>query len=175
MIINNSDPSDVLDGLLFVGNATCAEQRSGEFDLVVNCTKNLPLSSASSRTKFIRLPIDDDPGESLSLFQALRETDALRLIDVALSNGARCLVHCMAGEQRSAAVAACFLVARRGYDVDVAIAHVRAQRPAAFFFGIVNFERTIRMCADVNQQCEPCGSDTDCAGMRDDGTCPALP
>ena len=175
MIINNSDPSDVLDGLLFVGNATCAEQRSGEFDLVINCTKNLPWSSASasSRTRFIRLPIDDDPGESLSLFQALRETDALRLIDVALSNGARCLVHCMAGAQRSAAVAACFLVARRGYDVDAAIAHVRIHRPAAFFFGIVNFERTIRMCADVRSS-QKCGSETEHSGEHS-GTCPALP
>ena len=145
-MINNSVPSDILDGLLFVGNAACAEQSGGDFDLVVNCTKNLP-APPEPGTRFIRLPVDDDPDEALALFRLLRETDALRAIDGTLAMGGRCLVHCMAGAQRSAAVAACFLVARRGLDADAAIARVRARRPAAFFFGIVNFERTIRMLA----------------------------
>ena len=142
--INTNKPSDILDGLLFVGNAACAEQYGSDFELVVNCTKNLP-APTGNQTAFIRLPVDDDPGEALALFGLLRETDALRAINETISRGGRCLVHCMAGAQRSAAVAACFMVAYCGLDADTAIAHVRARRQAAFFFGFVNFERTIRM------------------------------
>ena len=140
-MINNSAPSDILDGLLFVGNAACAERSGGDFDLVVNCTKNLPAPHEPG-TRFLRLPVDDGPEEALTLFRLLRETDALRAIDETLARGGRCLVHCMAGDQRSAAVAACFLVSHRGLDADAAIAYVRARRPAAFFFGIVNFDLT---------------------------------
>ena len=146
--VNASDPSDILDdALLFVGNARCAEEHGASFDLVVNCTKNLPLPAAKEGRKDIRIPIDDDPHDALSLFQILRDTSVLDDIDATLARGGRCLVHCMAGAQRSAAVAACFLVARRGFAPDAAVRHVRARRRAAFFFGIVNLERAIAMAS----------------------------
>ena len=51
----------------------------------------------------------------------------------------------MAGAQRSAAVAACYLVAKRGMVASSAISLVRLKRKVAFLFGIVNFEQTIFM------------------------------
>ena len=148
--MNNSAmvPSDIFgDGLLFVGNATFAEERGGEFDLVVNCTKNLPpplRKNEDKETKFIRLPVDDDPRDATVLYDILNATDALHSIDSALSSGKRVLIHCLAGSQRSAAVAACYLVKHRSNDVDTAIERVKSRRPIAFF-GHVNFRETIEM------------------------------
>jgi len=141
--IDNSAPSDVLDGLLFLGNARCAKRLGHEFDLVVNCTKDVP-EPASGRRLFVRIPIDDDPTDAVQLFRILRDADVLDVIDETVGRGGRCLVHCVAGAQRSAAVVAGYLVARRGFGVDEAVAHVRSRRPAAFFFG-VHFERTLRL------------------------------
>ena len=95
--VNTPDPSDILDGLLFLGNARCAEIHGTAFDLVVNCTKNLPMpireDIKDNDIRDIRIPIDDDPGHALMLLKILR--------------------------------------------------YIRSRRPAAFFFGIVNFQETI--------------------------------
>lgn len=141
-IVNTSAPSDVLDALLFLGNARCAEEHGALFDMVVNCTKNLSAAPVPGQ-RYVRIPIDDDPRDAQALFHALRDTSVLDDIEETLASGKRCLVHCMAGAQRSAAVVACFLVARRGFDPDAVVAYVRSRRPVAFFFGIVNFEAAI--------------------------------
>jgi protein-tyrosine phosphatase len=49
----------------------------------------------------------------------------------ALDSGARTYVHCRAGWQRSAAVAAGVIAARRDIDVDEALAHVQQRKPSA--------------------------------------------
>ena len=77
-----------------------------------------------------------------------------------MGRGGRVLVHCMAGAQRSspssesssttsAAGAACFLVARRCATPDEAVRHIKRVRPAAFFFGIVNFQRAIDRAVEL--------------------------
>jgi hypothetical protein len=149
-LINNSAPSDILgDGMLFVGNASCAELHGAEYDMVVNCTANLPFASPGSPQVQVRIPVDDCPEDSLPLFIALRDTTVLRDMEDVMARGGRVLVHCMAGAQRSAAVAACFLVARRGLDPEAAIHRVRSARPAAFFFGIVNLRAAIERAVEL--------------------------
>ena len=147
--INNSDPSDILDGRLFLGNARCADDFGATFDMVVNCTKNLVAAAPVDGQLYTRIAIDDDPLYVPELFRVLSQTAVLDDIERTISGGGRCLVHCMAGAQRSAAVVACFLVARRGLDPDAAVRYVRSRRPAAFFCGLVNFEKTIAMIANL--------------------------
>ncbi len=48
-----------------------------------------------------------------------------------LDEGARTYVHCRAGWQRSAAVAAAVVAVRKGIDIDEALIHVQARKPSA--------------------------------------------
>lgn len=63
------------------------------------------------------------PGEGLE--QAAREVNAW------LDDGVLTYIHCRAGWQRSAAVAAAVIAVRQGLDVDEAIAQVQQRKPSA--------------------------------------------
>ncbi len=56
---------------------------------------------------------------------------AVREVNQWLDEGARTYVHCRAGWQRSAAVAAAVIAVRVGIDIDEALAHVQARKPSA--------------------------------------------
>jgi protein-tyrosine phosphatase len=69
-------------------------------------------------TDYGRLPADD-------LESAVQEVNAW------LDDGARTYLHCRAGWQRSAAVAAGVVALRGGIDIDEALAYVQARKPSA--------------------------------------------
>lgn len=56
---------------------------------------------------------------------------AVEIINAWLEEGRRCYVHCRAGRQRSAAVAAGVLAVRDGLDIGEALATVRYRKPSA--------------------------------------------
>ncbi len=56
---------------------------------------------------------------------------AVRDVNHWLDERARTYVHCRAGWQRSAAVAAAVIAVRVGIDIDEALAHVQARKPSA--------------------------------------------
>jgi protein-tyrosine phosphatase len=56
---------------------------------------------------------------------------AVRLVSRWLKEGHRTYVHCRAGWQRSAAVAAGVLAQREGLDIDAAVRRVRERKPTA--------------------------------------------
>jgi protein-tyrosine phosphatase len=56
---------------------------------------------------------------------------AVREVNQWLDERARTYVHCRAGWQRSAAVAAAVIAVRVGIDIDEALAHVQARKPSA--------------------------------------------
>jgi protein-tyrosine phosphatase len=56
---------------------------------------------------------------------------AVRDVSRWLDEGARTYVHCRAGWQRSAAVAAAVVAVRTGISIDEALAHVQARKPSA--------------------------------------------
>ncbi len=62
---------------------------------------------------------------------ALMLETATRTVSEWLDEGLRVYVHCRAGQQRSAAVAAGVLALRDGLDIDGALARVRARKPTA--------------------------------------------
>jgi len=126
------DASEIVPGL-FVGNAKSA-QRHAEFDMIVNCTCNFPFPQGCARG--VRIPVNDDPFDSIPLYHVLRDGTALADIHEVLAAGGAVLVHCMAGAQRSPAVVACYLIKYHGMSIEKAIAHVQTRRPVAFFWGV---------------------------------------
>jgi protein-tyrosine phosphatase len=57
--------------------------------------------------------------------------DAVQLVCSWLAEGERCYVHCRAGWQRSAAVAAAVVAVREGLGIDVAVAVVQQRKASA--------------------------------------------
>ena len=73
-----------------------------------------------------RLPLTDYGGLPAGDLEA-----AVRAVDSWLDDGQRAYVHCRAGWQRSAAIAAGVVAARTGMDVDDALDYVRRRKPSA--------------------------------------------
>jgi protein-tyrosine phosphatase len=127
---------------LFIGNIQAAELYSDRFALVVNCSKDIPFSP-KSRQK-IRIPINDDPSETNTLLNYMKNTDILEQIHTNVINKRPVLVHCFAGMQRSCAVVACYLIKYYNATPLIAINFIKKQRKEAFFGG-VNFINTLEM------------------------------
>ena len=104
--------------------------------------------------RVLNLVEDDEyrPGERLGVENALRKsgieeyrmglTDygglpaeeleaAVRTVNAWLDEGVRTYLHCRAGWQRSAAVAAGVVAVRHGIDIEDALAYVKARKPTA--------------------------------------------
>ncbi|MBV9195089.1 MAG: dual specificity protein phosphatase family protein [Solirubrobacterales bacterium] len=60
-----------------------------------------------------------------------RLDDAVRRVSAWLDDGSRTYVHCRAGWQRSAAVAAAVIAAREGLEIDDALGQVQRRKPSA--------------------------------------------
>jgi len=73
-----------------------------------------------------RLPLTDYGGLPAQALDAAAE-DVIEALDA----GLRSYVHCRAGWQRSAAVAAAVVALRDGVDIDAALASVHARKPSA--------------------------------------------
>jgi len=126
---------------LYLGNFQDAMNMTN-VDLVINCTKNIDFFT---NTKKIRICVEDNGNdeEYKKLFDAIEDNILFEEIDKTLSENKKVLCHCMAGQQRSAAVIACFIIWKYKIDIFEAIAFVKSKRPIAFF-GNVNFMSTIK-------------------------------
>lgn len=120
------------------------------FDLIINCTPDLPFPSEAIqkiyKQEYIRIPIKDDSFEAERLYNILEEQNILDTIKKYISQNKNVLIHCNMGQQRSCAVCACYLLkyndlkySEIGLDV---IENIKKKRPMAFFGGI-NFIDTI--------------------------------
>jgi protein-tyrosine phosphatase len=132
-------PSEIITGL-YLGNDKNSEDDSNSYSMIVNCTLNLPFTI--SGTEQVRIPINDDPYDSIPLFQILRDTDVLDRMHNHLTNKSNILVHCQAGAQRSPTVVACYLLKFYNMSANDAINFVKSKRQEAFFWTI-NFQKTI--------------------------------
>ena len=89
----------------------------------------------------VRLAVEDngEPSQSDELYRLVSNDSIFREIYRHLRGGDRILIHCHMGAQRSAAVAACFLLflwshrkINRPLDVDAVIRIIRRKRAEAF-------------------------------------------
>jgi protein-tyrosine phosphatase len=105
---------------------------------VINCTKNLPMVASYG----MRLPVNDDLSDE-SIDKMTRSLPVLvDQIDNVITSGGDVLVHCAAGQQRSAAVVVAYLV-YRGMTREGAIEYVKSKKPDAFLTG-VNFDNSLK-------------------------------
>jgi rhodanese-related sulfurtransferase len=121
---------EILDGL-YLASFNEVQRRGPEARdyFIVNCSRDLPMRSPNG----IRLPIDDAPAENermLNFFPGVT-----RLIRERLRSGDEVIVHCWAGQQRSAAVVAAYLMRYERISKERAMAFVRRCKTDAFSWG----------------------------------------
>lgn len=104
----------------------------------INCTKNYPLLTMNS----IRIAVNDDnkPESFDVLYRAL--DSAVRFIDSALRLHKVVVVHCHAGQQRSAAVICAYLMAYHSMTKTNAVAYIKSKKRDAFL-GNINFDMSL--------------------------------
>jgi len=92
--------------------------------IVINCSNDLPMKGYG-----IRIPINDSPEENDRMYQAF--TEVIPWINS--HRDRKIVVHCVAGQQRSAAVVAAFLISNdRRNSVDQIIEFIKSKKPDAF-------------------------------------------
>lgn len=124
---------------LYLSNFPDAARETPRGFFVVNCTMNLPMVYGYG----MRLPVNDDlQPESIDIMSRALPV-VVEQIDNVITSGGDVLVHCAAGQQRSAAVVAAYLMYNAGMSRDQAIAFIRSKKPDAFLTG-VNFENSLK-------------------------------
>jgi protein-tyrosine phosphatase len=128
---------EVLDGLYLASFLEARDMALDAHYVFLNCTKDLPMLGPG-----MRIPVNDDlkPESIQTLYQAF--PDAVKWIDTKLSRGNAVVVHCAAGQQRSAATVAAYLVWKFGYGVDQSIDYLKSIKSDAFLYG-ANFRPSL--------------------------------
>ena len=93
---------------------------------IINCTPDLPMLSRRG----VRVSILDDPAENDRMLSFFPETT--RVIRERLSWGDAVIVHCAAGQQRSAAVVTAYLMRENGWSASKAMKFVKSKKSDAF-------------------------------------------
>lgn len=122
---------------LWIGSAgdskSLAFMRAHDVRLVVNCSRDLPCRFGKE-VAYVRVPVNDAPDdlhEQATMLECLPK--AVQAIDRTLRAGHAVLVHCYAGMQRSAAVAAAYLMWKLGYGAKQAMRRINAQKRETFY------------------------------------------
>jgi len=150
---------------LFIGSVEASTDydfiEKNNISIIVNCSKNIenkfqlnlikPIESApqivqdwllenSYYIKYYRIPVDDNgKQEEINNFYKLIK-ELLPIIEIEYKKGKCILVHCLAGNQRSAAFICAFLIYTKKFTLDESISYLLEKKPNVFFFGSqINF------------------------------------
>ena len=118
---------------LWIGNANdlLIGDFINTFDVIINCTKNIPFPEKST-CKTIRVFVDDnlDPVELDNLYKYLDKIT--QYIHAYLVNGRRVFVHCFAGKQRSASVIVAYYMRYFHMSLEEATTALQSKRQIVF-------------------------------------------
>ena len=112
--------------------------KDGDF-FIMNCTKDLPMIPSTHGGT--RLFVDDSPTSLDTMTQNIPLM--VSYIEDQLTQGHPVIVHCFAGQQRSAAVIAAYLIDKKGMTYEEAVRFIKSKKPDAFYDG-VHFEESIK-------------------------------
>lgn len=140
---NVPDANEIIPGI-WLGNRNAALNakwlKEKGITVVFNATKDIPFTPTIE--KQYRIPVDDNLQPEEIRNMTLWCHEAVYKVMKEHNAGKPTLVHCMAGMQRSAAIVAMLLIAKRGYTAEQAITFIQGIRPIAFRPG-VNFRDSI--------------------------------
>lgn len=124
-------------------DARDAREEGRVFGLVINCTKNLPPVWTGWDHQRLQIAVDDDCHEDSldTMYRAFE--NVVKTMHTFISSGRSVLVHCFAGQQRSAAVVAAYLMYVHGIGCDEAMRYIKERKKDAFFWK-ANFEPSLR-------------------------------
>lgn len=131
------DMNEIFPGL-YIGNAQASSMFGQQFDLVVNCTPQLPFAprlDPSEPGTCIRVAIDDHPSRNYEMLHIANHGGVLESIHNTLNAKNKVLVHCAAGMQRSCAIVAFYMIKYHKFSLNDAMSFIRQQRPVAFHGG----------------------------------------
>lgn len=106
-----------------------AKEFTGTDVFVINCTKDLPM--IYTKGGGTRLYVDDHPNSELTMSSLL--PTMVRYIENA---GKDVVVHCFAGQQRSATVVAAYVMRQTGWTPEQTVEFIKNKKPDAFLGGV---------------------------------------
>jgi len=151
---------------LYLGSIEASQDNDFIFNkqisVIVNCSKDIKntyslnllksiddapkeiqewLYNNSYYIKYYRIPVDDN-GKEIEINNFYNYTmNILEIICEEYKKGKHILVHCLAGNQRSAAFICAFLMLIKKYTLDQSIKYLLEKKPNVFFFGkTINFK-----------------------------------
>ncbi len=126
---------------LYLSNYEDVKKIPPERDIfVINCTKDLDMIKTQGGGT--RLYVDDDPSSEQTMTENIPLM--LRYIDDHITREKDVVVHCFAGQQRSAAVVATYLVQMKGFTINQAVDFIKSKKSDAFLDG-VHFMNSIKV------------------------------
>ena len=156
---------------LYLGSIEASENfdfiQNNNISVIVNCSKdinnkfllnllknidNAPLEvqkwlyDNSYYIKYYRIPVNDS-GKNIDIEDFYKYTsELLYLIIDEYKKGKNILVHCLAGNQRSAAFICAFIMFYNKLSLKDSIKYVLEKKPNVFFFGsIINFIKSLTL------------------------------
>jgi protein tyrosine phosphatase len=138
---------------LWLGNSTDSQSTPWifQFDIIINCTKDLPFCLENTHAKKIRIPIDDnlEPIEIDNMYNYLETI--IDFIHIQLLKGKKIFVHCFAGVQRSATVIVAYLLKYIRLSLDECSKCVSSKRPI-IFLPMCNFRPALdKLVKNINK------------------------
>lgn len=106
-----------------------AKEFAGSNVFIINCTKDLPMVSTTGGGT--RLYVDDHPSSEQTMSEMLPLM--VRYIE---SAGKDVVVHCFAGQQRSATVVAAYVMRQTGWTPEQTVEFIKSKKPDAFLGGV---------------------------------------
>ena len=127
-IIRVDNYSEIIPNI-YIGNIYSALYNSDDFDVIVNCSKNLPFSNNNNIK--IRVPIDDK--YVFKCDELLNYLDIIDTLKKHYNTNKKILIHCQFGIQRSSTLTTIFLMKELEIEKEKAIELVKSQRNISFF------------------------------------------
>lgn len=121
---------------LWVGNYKSAVDstflKNNNIGLIINLSKTINFTNLPNIYKY-RIPINDNLSKESNIGMINHFEKSYHLIQKFLQNGQGVLIHCRAGAQRSATLAALYLMKRYNLKSKKAMEIIKSQRKIAFF------------------------------------------
>ncbi len=131
---------------LYLGNRLDSIDYSNYFNILINCTSDMPFYINDSSINTIRIPIINDSSLSSELLYSYFEF-IVKYINESLKNNKSILIYCKFGEQRSVSVITAYLIWKNKWTLDFTIQYVKNINPKAFRYGI-NFKNILEKWYD---------------------------